>query len=62
VLSAACLLCLCWAKCVLHHHHRRPRRGHAGPSGRTALHTAVSRCSREVSELLLANGADINAV
>lgn len=39
-------------------HHCTP----TGPSGRTALHTAVSRGSKEVAELLLANGADINAV
>lgn len=34
----------------------------AGPSGRTALHIAVSRSSKEAAELLLSKGADINAM
>jgi hypothetical protein len=33
----------------------------AGPSGRTALHIAVSRSSKEAAALLLSKGADINA-
>jgi hypothetical protein len=32
----------------------------SGPNGRTALHIAVSRSSKEAAELLLSKGADIN--
>lgn len=50
-----------WALGGITHSHIHTFVSPAGPSGRTALHIAVSRSSKEAAELLLSKGADINA-